>query len=110
MPYKHTGKLIPNKLKRSAKLTAEQKEEIQHRYLIVGGVSQRNLAEEYGVSRRLIQFCIYPEKLAANYARRVERGGSKMYYNKDKHTVSTRKHRRYKQELYLDKKLEEKVD
>lgn len=108
MPYKHSEKLIPTKLKKSAKLTAEDKEEIRYRYLKVGGVSQRELAREYGVSRRLIIFCIYPERQKANYARRVETGGSKQYYDKDKSTEATRKHRQYKQTLALDGKLIEK--
>ena len=105
MPYKHIEKKIPTKLKKSAKLSQEDKERIRYRYLKVGGVSQRELAREYNVSRRLIVFCIYPERQEANYRKRVENGGSKQYYDKDKHTKAMRKHRRYKQELYKDGKL-----
>ena len=103
MPYKHIEKKIPTKLKRSAKLAPKQKEEI--RYLEVGGISQRALAREYNVSRRLIVFCIYPERQKANYQERVARGGSKQYYDKEKHTEAMRKHRHYKQKLYLEGKL-----
>ncbi len=105
MPYKHIEKLIPQKLKRSAKLTDSDKEEIRHRYLNVGGVSQRQLAREYDVSRRLIVFCIYPERQKENYQNRVDKGGSKQYYDKDKHTTAMRKHRQYKQELHLKGEL-----
>ena len=108
MPYKHIEKIIPLKLKRSAKLSIEDKEEIRHRYLKIGGVSQRELAREYNVSRRLIVFCIYPERLKENYARRVASGGSKQYYVKEKHTEAMRGHRQYKQELELAGKLKEK--
>ncbi len=101
MPYLHTNKIIPTELKRSAKLTLQDKEDIRHRYLVTGGVSQRELAREYEVSRRTIQFTIYPERQKANYAKRVERGGSKQYYNKDTHTKAMREHRQYKQELHL---------
>jgi len=105
MPYKHIATKIPIKLKKSAKLSPEDKEEIRYRYLKVGGVSQRELAAEYDVSRRLIVFCIYPERQKENYCKRVENGGSKQYYNKDKHTEAMRKHRQYKQELFLEGKL-----
>jgi hypothetical protein len=110
MPYKfETDNLvIPTKLKKTAKLTAEDKEEIRYRYLKVGGVSQRDLAKEYDVSRRLIVFCIYPERQKANYAKRVANGGSRQYYDKEKQTESMRKHRRYKQELKLGGKLKER--
>ena len=86
MPYKYDTdkKKIPMILKKSAKLTPEDKEEIRYRYLKVGGVSQRELAAEYNVSRRLIVFCIYPERLEANYKARVAKGGSMQYYDKEK--------------------------
>jgi len=50
MPYKHETdkKKIPTLLKKSAKLSATDKEEIRYRYLKVGGVSQRELAREHG--------------------------------------------------------------
>ena len=98
-------KIQGTKHDRRVKLTPEDKEEIQYRYLKVGGVSQRDLAREYGVSRRLIVFCIYPERQKANYDLRVSRGGSKQYYDKDKHTKATREHRQYKQDLKVKGKI-----
>jgi len=105
MPYKCEKDLIPTELKRSSKLTTADKEEIQYRYLKVGGVSQRELAREYNVSRRLIVFCIYPERQKKNYQDRVANGGSKQYYDKDKHTKAVREHRHYKKKLSDEGKL-----
>ena len=101
MPYKcDTQKLlIPKDKDRRVKLSQEDKEEIRYRYLEIGGVSQRELAREYGVSKRLIQFCIYPEKQKENYMKRMERGGSRQYYDREKHTESVRNTRRYRKEL-----------
>ena len=64
--------------------------------------SQRALAKEFGVSRRLITFIIDPEKKAENLRRRAEAGGSKKYYDKDKHRASIKKHRNRKKELIGD--------
>ena len=110
MPYKMETEhmKMPQLLKKSAKLTQSDKEEIRYRYLIVGGVSQRELAREYDVSKRLIQFCIYPEKQKANYAARVARGGHKQYYSKEKNTTAVRESRQHKQELFLQGKLIDK--
>lgn len=52
----------------------------------------------FNVSRRLIIFIVYPERKERNYQARLENGGSKIYYKKEKHTESIRKHRRYKYE------------
>lgn len=60
------------------------------------GWSQRKLAERFNVSRRMIQFVIDPQKMEKNYQKRLENGGSPKYYNREKHTMSIRKHRRYK--------------
>ena len=104
MPYKHTEKLIPRKHDRRVKLTEQDRLEIRDLYAS-GLFSQRKLAEMYGVSRRLIVFIIHPERQKANYQNRVAKGGSKIYYQKEKHTIAMRTHRRYKQNLYLQDKL-----
>jgi len=49
-------------------------------------VSQRKLAVQFKVSRRLIQFILDPQKLIDNKKKRAERGGSKIYYNKEANT------------------------
>lgn len=63
-------------------------------------LSQRVLARQFNVSRRLIQYVLDPEKLAENIRQRNERGGSKQYYDRDKHREYMKDHRRYKQDLY----------
>jgi len=60
------------------------------------GLSQRQLASKFNVSRRLIIFITDPEKHLLNLKARDERGGSKVYYVKDQHTKSIREHRNYK--------------
>lgn len=106
MPYSHINKLIPKELDKRIKLTDEQRTEIKNLY---GTVSQRKLAETYGVSRRLIQFIGDDSKLKANKEARAKRGGSKQYYNKDESTKSIKKHRHYKQKLMLEGKLLNKL-
>ena len=106
MPYKHEteNKRIPKDLKRSAKLTIKEREEI---FDNVDGLSQRKLAAKYNVSRRLIVFIQRPEAQRANYQRRVERGGSMLYYIKDKNTEAIKDTRRYKKRLDDDNLLED---
>jgi hypothetical protein len=112
MPYKfiYEKKYIPEKKDKRVKLTKSQKEEIYILYNLYGAYSQRELATMYGVSKRLITFIVDPEKLKKNYENRLEKGGSKIYYNKDKHTEAIRKHRRYKQELNLRDELVDEKD
>ena len=105
MPYKHTDMKIPKSKDKRVKLTDGQKKIIKEMYES-GEHSQRILAREFNVSRRTIQFIIDPKKKEENYQRRVERGGSKQYYDKEKNTEATRKHRQHKQELYIKGELE----
>ena len=104
MPYKfQTDKLkIPRCKDRRVKLTDQERDEIKRLY---GKISQRKLASLYGVSRRLIQFIGDPSKHEQNLKRRSERGGSMIYYNKEKHTTQIREHRQYKNELNKNKEL-----
>ena len=102
MPYKHIEFKIKPEDDKRVKLLDYERREIKRLY---GKVSQRKLAKAYGVSRRLIQFIGDPDKYKQNLLRREERGGSKIYYNREKFTKTQRTHRRYKQELYLKGKL-----
>lgn len=96
-------------LDRRVKLTPEQKNDIQNEWnyhiycsrngLIHEAISQRKLAKKYGVSRRLIQFIIDPQKRLDNVERRRERGGSMIYYKKEEWKFIIRDHRAYKKEL-----------
>lgn len=104
MPFKSEKIPLKETQKRSAKLTTEQRIEIFHKYA-TGKYSQRALASEYDVSRRLITFITDPKKHEENLRRRDERGGSMQYYNKEVNTQKIREHRRYKQELYVKGEL-----
>lgn len=58
------------------------------------GVSIREITRRMDVSRRLIQFILFPERLARNKDLRKARGAS--YYKREKHTQHVREHRQYK--------------
>lgn len=102
MPYKHKDMLIKPEDDKRVKLIEVQRNEIVEKY---GKISQRKLALEYGVSRRTIQFIGDPDKLKKNLKARAERGGSKIYYDKDKHTQAMKTHRTHKQDLYINGNL-----
>ena len=100
MPYKFEYEKIklPEGKDRRCKLTTEQRLEIFELYA-TGNYSQRQLAKEYDVSRRLIQFIIDPGKKKRDLELREMRGGSMAYYDKDKQREYTKNHRRYKQKI-----------
>ena len=101
MPYKfQTDKLlIPKEHDKRIKLTQEDKELIKHLYETTD-TSHRKLATQFGVSRRLIQFILDPEKQKANLQAREASGGSKQYYNKETHAKTMRAYRSHKKALY----------
>ena len=109
MPYK-AEKIIIEKTQydRRVKLTPEQKDEIREQFAL--GFSQRKLAKIYGVDRRLISFIVNPESHEENLKRRDERGGSRFYYEKEKHRNYVKKHRRYKHTLKLQGKIQLKEE
>lgn len=82
---------------RRRKLTDVQKDQI---VALRGTISAHKCAEQFGVSRRMMQFLWYPERLEANKQARQVRGGWKQYYNKTNWAEAMREHRKYKQELY----------
>ena len=108
MPYKHVEKLIPEKYDKRVKLTKSQKEEIYNLYNLYGAYSLNELASMFGVSKRTIHFIVSPEKREENYSLRVQNGGSKQYYDKEKHTIAMQTHRRHKQSLYLNGNLDDR--
>lgn len=100
MPRKSDATPIKNsKLDRRVKLTDEDKKNIIAEYA-TGLISQRGLAEKYGVSRRLIQFTLSPEKKERAKEQFAERQKDGRYYDKEKHRAYTKKHRDHKKELY----------
>ena len=100
MPNKSDKYAINNeKLDKRVKLTAEDKIKIKEEYE-TGSISMRQLATKYGVSRRSIQFAVYPERLEIVKQQYKERRKDGRYYDKQKHTEAIRKHRHHKKELY----------
>jgi|TARA_R110000772_G_scaffold68118_2_gene150881 transposase len=98
MPSKVDKIKVGRKYDRRVKLTLDQRAEIKKIY---GTLSQRKIAADYGVSRRTIQFIGDPEKHEENKRRREERGGSKIYYDKDRHNEAIKNLRGYKKELLI---------
>lgn len=97
MPRKSDKIPINNKkLDRRVKLTEEQKEEIRQNTTD----SIRELGRKYNVDKRTIQFIKDPQKLEECKKRRAERGGSKIYYDKEKNRETMKEHRDYKKDLY----------
>ena len=109
MPYMFETKklLIQKQDDKRIKLTDGQKKIICELYKS-GEYSQRALAYEFKVSRRLIQFIVCPDKLERNKELREDRGGSKQYYDKEKQKEYVKKHRRNKKVLHDENKLIER--
>jgi hypothetical protein len=82
-------------LKKVSKLLSCQKERIFQMHHVTGS-GIRELSRTFKVSRRLIQFICYPERQKRNLELRNDKGGSKAYYKKEKHTISMKTHREYK--------------
>lgn len=92
MPYKK--RYLPEHLDRRIKIPKAEHKTIKQ--LHKDGVAIRAIARLYKVDKRLIQFILFPERQEAMYQARLERGGSKIYYNKDKWRKTQKEHRRYK--------------
>ena len=103
MPYKTDKIAIKDDfLSKRSKLIPCQRERIIQ--LFEEGASITSLAKLFHVNKRLIQFVLFPERLEISKQRRKERGGSKIYYKKEKHKESMKRHRNHKQELFSTKK------
>lgn len=99
MPSKLDKVPINNeKLDRRVKLTQSDKEAIIKEYA-TGSISITSLGKKYGVSKRLIQFTLFPERKELAKKNFLERQKDGRYYDKEKHTKSMQKHRTYKKEL-----------
>ena len=99
MPYLSEKKIIAGTdHDRRIKLSEQDKRDIRTAYES-GVVSIHGLSSRYGVSRRTIQFILFPERQERNLELRSDRGGSQVYYDKDKHRDYIKRHRRYKQQL-----------
>lgn len=65
------------------------------------GMGIRALARLFKVDKRLIQFLLFPDRKKKNMEDRAKRGGTKQYYDKEKHRVSIKSHRDKKKNLNL---------
>lgn len=103
MPYKSEKiKLPPNKDRRR-KLTDDQKEQIKSIYT-EGGVGTRPLAKQFGVSRKTIQLIVNPEIKRKN-DERIKEHWRDYRPTKEEWAATMREHRKYKQQLYLNKEI-----
>lgn len=84
-------------LKRSAKLLPCQKEMMHWWYK--HGLSITKISKMFRCNKRLVQFELFPERKQRNLDLRKERGGSTIYYKKEKHTKAIREHRDYKKKI-----------
>lgn len=105
MPRKSDSLAINNpKYDKRVKLSEKEREEIREEYE-QGGISYNKLAQKYGVSKILVQFIVNPEKAKIAKEQYSERRKDGRYYDKDKHSESTKKHRDYKKKLFEQGKL-----
>lgn len=105
MPYKSDKMKLSREQDRRVKLTDQQRMEIKEKYA-TGFYSQRGLAAEYHVSRRLISFVIDENKAkicAEQFKQRKADGRYKP--TKEEWAATMREHRHYKQSLYVQGKL-----
>lgn len=103
MPYKSEKiKIAGTSHDRRRKLTEDQKDYI--RWLREEkGLSQRQLAAMFGVSRRLITFILDPEKEKRSKAIQKQHKQEGRYkYTKEEWAEVMREHRHYKEKLHKD--------
>lgn len=84
-------------LKRSCKLSIDNITQIKQLYEDNNSIN--GISKLFNVSKRLVQFILFPDRHIISLQLRKERGGSKIYYDKDKHTVSNKDYRNYKRKL-----------
>lgn len=100
MPYKSEKIALPKQYDRRVKLTDEQREEIKTKYKS-GFYSQRQLAREYNVSRRLITFVLDDSKRAKCAEQFKERRKDGRYKpSKEEWNKTMTDHRNYKKDLH----------
>jgi len=101
MPFKSEKiKIVNTKFDRRVKLTPDDKELIKW-LREEEEISYQKLADQFKVSKRTIIFICKPESLQACKDARAKRGGSKIYYEKEKHSEAIKEHRQYKQDLKI---------
>lgn len=105
MPYKSEKKNVAGTQYDSrVKLTGEDKDRIRWLYYNTE-TSQRKLAKQFGVSRRLIQFITDPEKEKKCKEQFAERQKDGRYYDREEHNKQIKRLRAKKQKLHLEGKI-----
>jgi len=98
MPYRtDTIALVSPFVKRSVKLLPCQKEMMHWWYK--QGMSIRAITRMFHCSRRSVQFILFPERKAKDLQNRADRGGTKIYYKKEKHREYMKSHRKHKHKV-----------
>jgi len=98
MPYAHRREKIPRHLDRRVKYTEEDKEDVK--ILFKGGMSQRAIARETGMSRKMVSFVLFPEKLLkANEEFKQRRKDGRYKPKKEEWRKAMKEHRHYKQSI-----------
>ncbi len=99
MPFKSEhAQLQGTKYDRRVRLSDQQKKWVIISHQI--GISIHQIAKAFDVSRRLIQFILFPERHAKSIDDRNKRGGSKQYYETEKNRLAQANTRRYKEKLF----------
>lgn len=99
MPYKCEKIKMPNELKRSYKLTEQDKEDIKY-IRANSSLGYRKIAALFGVSKRRIQQICSPELYERMKKRNRELRKDGRYYKKERHREYMKSHRHYKNGLY----------
>lgn len=109
MPYTSERIRIDNTmLDRRRKLTPEQKEEIKEIYK-KGTCGTRPIARQFGVSKATIQIIVNPQ-IAEKRKQYIKENWKKYQKYGFEHSQVIREHRRYKQRLFKEGKIQlEKV-
>ena len=103
MPYKSEKIKLPPEKDRRRKLTDDQKEQIKSIYA-EGSVGTRSLAKQFGVSRKTIQLIVNPE-IKRKQDERIKKHWKDYRPTKEERAEIMREHRKYKQQLYLNKEI-----
>lgn len=96
---------IPKNLDRRYKLNDLQRIEIKQKYK-TGNYSQRRLAKEYNVSRRLISFILDENKRKKSDEQlKIRRSDGRYKADKEKRANAVKNYRQYRRQLYINGKL-----
>lgn len=103
MPYKSEKIKLPQEKDRRRKLTDDQKEQIKSIYA-EGSVGTYLLAKQFGVSPTTIQLIVNPES-KRKQDERIKEHWRDYRPTKEERAATMREHRKYKQQLYLNKEI-----